>query len=176
MAVTVTLHTKRLTLRKYRPEDAAPLYEKIGLDPAMSQYSGWNPYATEEAARETVRNFIERYCDNRFYGWAIESAGRFIGTIGAYDYSEERDCIEVGISIVRDSWGRGCATEALKAVLLYLTQTEGIACVTAWCASDNGGSKRATEKAGMIQTGVEAGGLTVGNQIFDKLTFTYSGR
>ena len=41
------------------------------------------------------------------------------GTIGAYDYQNNQ--IEVGFSVAQSWQGRGFATEALKAVLEYLT-------------------------------------------------------
>ena len=97
-----------------------------------------------------------------------------IGIIGAYDYDQERNQIEVGFSIERASWGKGYAAEALRAVLEYLTAQEGIVRVTAWCASDNIASKRTLEKAGMRLLGIEAGGLEVDGQWYDKLDYAYS--
>ena len=55
---TVELRTEKQVLRRYRPEDADILYRCLGTDPEMSRYSGWNPYATPETARETVCRFI----------------------------------------------------------------------------------------------------------------------
>ncbi len=173
MAGTIPLKTQRLSLRRHVPEDAGLLYQNFGTDAAMYRYSGWNPYATPEQARETVQRFIDSYADPRFYGWAIECEGCMIGTIGAYDYDPEKNQIEVGFSIERASWGKGYAAEALRAVLEYLAQ-EGVAHVTAWCASDNIASKRTLEKAGMRLSGIDAGGLEVDGQRFDKLDYTYS--
>ena len=51
---------------------------------------------------------------------------------------------------------------------------EGIAHVMAWCASDNIASKRTLEKAGMRLSGIDAGGLEVGGERYDKLDYTYS--
>ena len=48
---TAELRTERIILRRYRPEDAACLYQDFGSDPIMYQYSGWNPYATPEMAQ-----------------------------------------------------------------------------------------------------------------------------
>ena len=140
MPGTVELKTPRLLLRRLVMDDAMPLYQGFGCDPTMYEYSGWNPYATPEAATVTVARFIASYDDPRFYGWAIEHEGRLVGTVGAYDFDASRSSIEVGMSIERASWGRGFATEALTAVLRHLTDVEGIALVTAWCASDNVGS------------------------------------
>ena len=168
---TAELRTERLILRRYRPEDADDLYRHLGTDPAMYRYSGWNPYATPEMAQETVRRFIDSYRDEHFYGWVLDADDVLFGTIGAYDYRDDR--IEVGFSVVRACWGRGYATEALKAVLLYLTENEGISCVTAWCAAENIGSRRVLEKAGMHLVRTEKGGLAVGEKVFDKLSFEY---
>ena len=46
-------------------------------------------------------------------------------------------------------------TEALKTVLEYLTENEGIYRVTAWCAVDNIGSLKVLEKSGMQLVGIE---------------------
>ena len=168
---TAELWTERLTLRRYRPEDAEPLYRCLGTDPAMVQYSGWNPYATPEMAQETVRRFIDSYDDEHAYSWIMDIDDVIVGTIGAYDYTGDQ--IEVGFSVVPGWQGRGLATEALSKVLEYLTENEGILCVTAWCAADNVGSKRVLEKAGMKLVGTEKNGLAVGDRVYDKLFYEY---
>ena len=173
MAGTITLETPRLFLRRYVTEDAWILYQNFGLDESMCRYSGWNPYGTIEQARETVQRFIDSYADSNFYGWVIEHEGNMIGTIGAYDFNPEKNQIEVGFSIERASWGNGFAAEALQAVLEYLTLREGIAHVTAWCASDNTASSRTMEKAGMCLSRVEADGLDIDGRRYDKLNYTY---
>ena len=171
---TVELWTEQLILRRYRSEDADGLYHGLGEDPSMDQYSGWNPYATPEMAQETVRRFIESYDDEHAYSWVMDVDDVLVGTMGAYGYKDEQ--IEVGFSVVRRWQGRGLATEALKMVLKYLTENEGIPRVTAWCASENIGSKRVLEKAGMKLVCVEKDGLVVGDRVYDKLLFEYQGK
>ena len=168
---TVEIWTENLILRRYCPEDAEQLYEYFGTDPEMYQYSGWNPYATREMARETVQRFIESYDDDHSYSWVMDVDDVIVGTIGAYDYKHGR--IETGFSVNKNWRGRGFATEALKKVLEYLTENEGISCVTAWCAKENTGSRRVLEKSGMqlVRTGKD--GLTVGNRVYDKLIYEY---
>jgi len=168
---TAEMWTERLTLRRYRPEDAEPLYQYLGTDPEMHKYSGWNPYATPEMAQETVRRFIDSYDDEHVYSWVMDFDDVVIGTIGAYDY--EDDQIEVGFSVVQRWQGRGYATEALTRVLEYLTENEGISCVTAWCAAENIGSKRVLEKSGMQLVDAEKDGITVGEKTYDKLIYEY---
>ena len=173
MTGTNEFTTKRLVLRRYHTEDALILYEKFGCDPRMYQYSGWNPYASYDMACSTVQRFIESYELPDFYGWAIEYAGQLIGTIGAYDYDSQKNCIEIGLSIARDFWRKGYAAEALTGVIEYLTEHENIKVITAWCASDNTGSERAMKKAGMKQAAMEKDALEVNGSIYDKLVFEY---
>ena len=168
---TVELRTDRMVLRRYRPEDADDLYQYLGTDPAMYQYSGWNPYATLEMAQETVRKYIAGYNNEHVYSWVMDIDDVIVGTIGAYDYKDGR--IEVGFSVVEGWQGRGLATSALKHVLTYLTENEGIPCVTAWCAAENTGSKRVLEKAGMKPVSEEKGSLSVGDKVNDKLIYEY---
>ena len=167
----VELRTERLILRRYRLEDANDLYRYLGTDPAMYQYSGWNPYATPEMARETVQRFIDSYDDEHVYSWIMDIDDVIVGTIGAYDYKDNQ--IEVGFSVVPGWQGRGLATEALKKVLEYLTENEGIPCVFAWCANENIGSQRVLEQAGMQLIHTQKGVLKVGDKIYDKLTYEF---
>ncbi len=168
---TVELWTERLILRRYRPEDAESLNRYLGSDPGMYEYSGWNPYATLEMAQETVSRFIAGYDDLHCYSWVMDTDDVLVGTIGAYDY--KNDQIEVGFSVVRGWQGRGLATEALKKVLEYLTENEGIPCVTAWIAAENTGSRRVLEKSGMRFVRTERGSLIVGDKVYDKMIYEY---
>ena len=173
MTGTNEFTTERLLLRRYCMDDAQILYDKFGRDPQMYEYSGWNPYATKEMSKETVQKFIDSYNNTDFYGWAIEYKGKLIGTIGAYDYDSEKNQIETGMSIERASWGKGFATEALIGVLKYLTVQEGIEVITAWCASDNIGSVKAMQNAGMKHTSTESNALEIGGKKYDKRIFKY---
>ena len=171
---TKELKTKRLILRKYRNEDAESLYRKFGCNPVMYQYSGWNPYATKEMAERTVQQFIEGYSDPHFYGWIIEMDKEPAGTIGAYDYDASANQIEIGLSIDEQYWGKGIATEALDCVLHYLYDTEGISDITAWCAKENIGSKKAMEKAGMTLKEEQLNTLEIGDIQCDKMIYRYA--
>lgn len=173
---TVEIWVESVTLRRYRPEDAEQLYKYLGKDPEMDRYTGWNPFATREMAEETVRSFIDSYDDEHSYSWIMDIDDVIVGTIGAYDFDVDelgQSKIEVGFTVV-DGWRRrGLATEALKKILEYLTDNEGISCVTAWCAADNTASRIVLERSGMRLTGKEKDGITVGDKVYDKLIYEY---
>ena len=168
---TVELWTERMILRRYRPEDAEPLFQYFGTDPAMHAFADWNPYATMEMAKETVRGFIDSYDGDHIYSWIMDIDDVIVGTIGAYDFKADR--IEVGYSVAKGWQGRGLATEALKKVLAYLTENEGISCVRAWCAAENVGFRKVLEKAGMQLLCTEKNALSVGDRVYDKLTYEF---
>ena len=177
---TVELWTEQLVLRRYTIDDTEPLYRRLGSDPAMSQYAGWDPYATLETAQETVRKFIDSYDDEHSYSWVMDVDDVLVGTIGAYDYKCDPvgtcDQIEVGYSVVQSWQGRGLATAALTKVLEYLTENEGISCVTAWCAAENVGSRRVLEKSGMQLVRTEKDSIAVGEKSYDKLIYEYKAK
>lgn len=173
MSGTIEMKTDSLVLRRHQSEDAEVLFEIFGSDPQMFEYSGWNPYQTYAMAVETVESFIKNYDDPHFYGWGIVYKGKLIGTIGAYDYDADRSRIEIGMSIERALWGHGFATEALTVVLRYLTEHENIKTVSAWCASENIGSQKAMEKAGMKMVQSDKEALEINRKTYDKLIFEY---
>lgn len=148
---TAELWTPQLTLRKVRPEDAEPLYRSLGTDPAAFPGRAANPYASPEAARENVHRCIGRYADERFYFWVMDWEDVVVGTIGAERLTDDR--AEVSFRVARDWRGRGLATEALRKVLDYLTENEGLSCVTAFCTAEDKGPGRVLEKAGMRPAG-----------------------
>ncbi len=174
MSGTIEMKTDRLLLRRHQSDDANVLFEIFGSDPQMFKYSGWNPYQTYSMAMETVESFIKSYDDPHFYGWGIVHKRKLIGTIGAYDYDADRSRIEIGMSIERASWGQGFATEAVSAVLHYLTEHENIKTVSAWCAPENIGSQKAMEKAGMRMVQSNKGAQEINGQTYDKLIFEYT--
>ena len=109
-----------------------------------------------------------------FFGLGIVHQEKLIGTIGAYDYDADNSRIEIGMSIGQTSWGQGFATEALSAVLHYLTEHENIRTVSAWCAADNIGSRKAMEKVGMKMLRLEEDALEINGLTYDKLIFEYT--
>ena len=153
---TAELWTEQLILRRVRPED---LYRRLGTDPETVWHSRRNSYATLETARETVRGLIDSYRDEHVYSWVMDYEDVLTGTIEAF--AGKDDSVEVSFRVVRGWEGRGFATEALKKVLEYLTENEGIPCVTARCAAEDIGAQKVLEKAGMKRIGTEKDGSTV---------------
>ena len=86
--------------------------------------------------------------------WAIEAAGEAVGGIGVELHTDvERVSAEVGYWLGEAYWGRGIATEALKAVTAEAFNRFQITRLYALPFADHAASIRVLEKAGYVREG-----------------------
>jgi RimJ/RimL family protein N-acetyltransferase len=153
---TSNLHTLRLKLRRWRPEDAAAL-EAINADPEVARYL--NP-PLPPAARFSER-CVEHWERHGFGFFAVESReepdpGRFIGFVGIGHPTflpEVAHRPELGWRLARRAWGRGLATEAAAAVRDDAFGRLGLDELISIIHPDNAASKRVAGKVGMTIEG-----------------------
>jgi RimJ/RimL family protein N-acetyltransferase len=79
-----------------------------------------------------------------------------VGEIG-YNLDASSSTAQVGYSLVQPCWGRGYATEALRALLAYLRAEVGVRRVVAETLVGHTASRRVMEKAGMRHCGDRVG-------------------
>ena len=104
-----------------------------------------HPY-TEEHASEFIRTTLEAIPESHF---AITVDGEPVGAIGFRLHEDvERVSAEVGYWLSESLWGRGIATEALKAMTTYAIETYGLTRIYAMPFEWNPSSMRVLEKAG----------------------------
>jgi RimJ/RimL family protein N-acetyltransferase len=84
--------------------------------------------------------FIHRVEDDVVVG---ELGGAFV----------EHDTVEIGYAIVETAWGRGHATDAVRALVAMARRNAAIARVVAHTPLDRPGSGRVVEKAGFTPVG-----------------------
>ena len=80
--------------------------------------------------------------------------GAVVGEIGAI---VDGSTAQVGYTVVEPSWGQGCATEALRALLGHLLADPAIDRVVAETLEGHAASRRVMEKAGMRLRGRRVG-------------------
>ena len=86
--------------------------------------------------------------------WAIEVNGEAIGGIGIELHTDvERVSAEIGYWLGETMWGRGIATEALKAVTAEAFKRFDITRLYALPFADHAASVRVLEKAGYVREG-----------------------
>jgi RimJ/RimL family protein N-acetyltransferase len=107
-----------------------------------------HPY-TREAAREWIE--YSRVCKPET-DFAIEAFGEAIGGVGLkIGLDVERFSAEVGYWVGEPFWGKGIATAALSAVVLYAFRELGMIRVFAVPFATNLASARVLEKAGFAK-------------------------
>lgn len=152
----VLLKTERLILRRFTADDAGHLFELDG-DPAVMRFlSGGVPTPREVIESEILPRFL-RY-DERLPGfgfWAADdkASGAFLGWFSLRP-AQEADPREVhlGFRLRRSAWGKGYATEGVRALIDWGFAQLGVRRVVATTYQDNVASRRVMEKAGMELT------------------------
>lgn len=111
------LHTERLTLRMFGPDDL-DAYAAMCADAEVMRHIGeGGPVGRDVAWRQMA--FFLGHWPLRGYGmWALEerATGRLVGRAG-FLHPEGWPGLELGWLLARDCWGRGLATEACRAAL-----------------------------------------------------------
>ena len=145
------LITKRLILRKFKREDAKPMFRNWANDPEVAKYTLW---AAHESVETTIK-LVDMWLNEE----KQEKTVRFVITlkeddepIGAIDIVHFIDGIpEIGYCLSRKHWNKGYMTEACEAFINYLFEL-GYPKILIRADERNIGSNRVIEKCGFSFT------------------------
>jgi RimJ/RimL family protein N-acetyltransferase len=144
------IRSERLFLRPGWPEDWQELLSRIGDEAVVRNLAKvpW-PYTAEDA-----RSFAAQPQDARMPHFLVTAPtalapAEIVGSVGL---APEGKDVQLGYWIAREHWGRGYATEAVRA-LLGLARTLGHRKLVAKHFTDNPASGRVLRKAGFRPTG-----------------------
>ena len=145
------LTTDRLTLRPWRESDLSDLYEYASVD-GVGQMAGWNPHRSMEESRIILDRFIKQKKT-----FALEYAGKVIGSLGIEPYCEENhpelDAMqgrEIGYVLSKEYWGLGLMPEAVNAVIDWLFHEIQLDFIICGHFVRNNRSRRVIEKCGFL--------------------------
>ncbi|KAF3059772.1 putative n- gnat protein [Daldinia childiae] len=114
-----SIRTERLLIRPMQ-EDDLQAYHELRLQPeAMACSRQGRPDHDIEETRSALNQFLPPYSDKTFlYGVFLPSTGELIGEGGVHTL-ESSSCgwPEIGYRFKKEVWGRGYATEFLRAFL-----------------------------------------------------------
>ena len=149
------IESKRLILRQVTPEDA-PDFFACQSDPDVFRYSGRSEEASLKSARHTLNILFKRHQEQTMLSWAIvlKENQRFIGRFQMEEWSDENRRAAVGYLLGKQYWGKGYATEALRAVIAYLFEQTTVNRIDTFTWRENIASARVMEKAGMRLEGL----------------------
>jgi RimJ/RimL family protein N-acetyltransferase len=147
-----TLATERLEMRRPVHGDAPVIYTRYASDADVTRYLGWPRHTT----LEDTRVFIG-FSDGEWRKWGcgpyltFSRSGDLVGSTGLA--FESPDVASTGYLLARDAWGRGYATEMLRA-MIDLARSLELRRVYALCHIDHRSSQRVMEKGGLSFEGV----------------------
>ena len=145
----LTLHTPRLLLRPFRPQDAAVLPSLCG-DAAVARMCALvpHPYAPDDA-----RFFIEHVCadpTNLTLAITDRTSGRVLGCVsldGIHGKGHAATAF-IGYWLGKSHWGAGVVTEAGRAIVAHGFTSLGLASISGTHFVENPASGRVMGKLG----------------------------
>ncbi|MBI2223297.1 MAG: GNAT family N-acetyltransferase [Acidobacteria bacterium] len=154
--MTASIETDRLLLRRPAASDVAAMFERYASDPDATRYLGW----PRHRSLEDTRAFLA-FSDAE---WARWPAGPYVivdrGTsrlLGGTGLAFERaDRAMTGYVLAKDAWGRGYATEALRA-MVGLARDLGVTRLYALCHTAHRPSWHVLEKCGFAREAARPG-------------------
>ena len=144
------LETARLVLRRPQASDAPAIFARCASDADVTRWVGW-PRHTAIADTEGFLGFGESEWSRWPAGpYLIESreAGQLLGGTGLGFETPFR--ASTGYVLARDAWGRGYATEALRA-MVEVAGRLGVRRLYALCHPDHPASQHVLEKCGFAR-------------------------
>lgn len=102
--------TKRLILRRYKPEDAQDLFEYLS-DEAVVEYEPYRPMTFSEAEK----NLAWRISTDEMIAVELKDSRKMIGNV--YLGRRDFEAREIGYVFNRNYWGRGYAAESCAALI-----------------------------------------------------------
>lgn len=165
--MTVRLETERLLLRPFQAEDADIVQGYVSLwEVARMTTRVPHPYPEGAAAawiaghqRQRESGEEHTFCVTLMGGAPLISGNagkeRDSGPIGAAGLRRlDKGNLEIGYWIAPDYWGRGLATEAARALVVYGFEKLGAEALNSGHFVDNPASGRVLEKAGFRANGI----------------------
>ncbi len=149
---TQNIETKRFLLRRFHKKDVKDIYNNWTSDIEAAKYNAWKVHDSEDVTRGYLFEWIKLYEKSNYYHWAITDklTGEVIGSISATNINNRKKYCEVGYTVARKYWNQGIATEVLKELINYLTDSVGFINIRAFHDIRNRASGRVMEKSGMI--------------------------
>ncbi|MGH2417266.1 MAG: GNAT family N-acetyltransferase [Candidatus Limnocylindria bacterium] len=166
------VETERLRLRSLTPADAERLHDIYG-DAETMRFVGASgrPMADIAGTRRGLERLARHHELHGFGLWAVDERNGepLVGVAGLAWVDDHGPDVEAAYLFRRDRWGRGYATEALRAILELGRSQLGLARIVALAYPGNDASRRVMEKAGMRPDGtVVAYGREMSRHMFER--------
>ena len=141
--------TERLHVRHWQQTDLRNLHE-LYSDTAIMEYI--RPILTLEETTQIFNAQIDQYNFEEYFGryLIIEKKSNSFTGIFLLRKPVDRTGVEIGYAFRRQDWGKGFATEIVKAAVEYVFTNTNFSSIYAYTDRRNMNSKKVLEKSGLI--------------------------
>ncbi|MDX1440350.1 MAG: GNAT family N-acetyltransferase [Rubricoccaceae bacterium] len=150
------LETERLKLRHPSQNDLGDLFA-IFSNPAAMRYWSHEAWTDYDQAKKYLNEINKGFSDRTLFQWASTKKGenRLIGTVTLVRWDESNRHIELGYMLHPDQWGKGYASEAVRAALVFAFEQLDVHRVEAELDPRNVPSTRLLERLGFRKEGLQ---------------------
>lgn len=162
------LTSDRLILRQFVIEDSNAMFRNWTSSKVVTDHLLWDCHESEDKTRELISSWLGSYNRGRYYNWAIcDRDNQPIGNINASFYGGIRNTVEISYCLGQNWWGQGIMTEALKRLLEYFFEEEGITRIQGLHNLGNDRSGRVMIKAGLLYEGTLRAFTNINGKVYD---------
>ena len=147
------IETDRLVLRRPVRTDAEAIFTRYSADIEVTRFLSWPRHTSVDDAL-----IFLGFSDGEWRRWGCgpylacdRADGRVLGSTGLA--FESPDVAQTGYVFARDAWGRGYATESLRA-MIAIGESLRLRRLYAICHVDHHASSRVLEKCGFEHEGI----------------------
>ena len=147
------LHTERLVLRAFDPNDAVSLYG-LAQNETVARMAGFAPHKSLEDSRLMVQQFI---ASNAVWAVVEKRTGRLIGFVSLHPDSSRftANARKLAYTFGEEYWGQGFATETCRELIRHAFEELDCIVLSVSHFPFNQKSKRVIKKLGFAYEGVQ---------------------
>ena len=149
------LETERLVLRQLTVDDSENWFKNLS-DDEVAVLIGMEPLEHVEGSKGFIDSFSDRYEKGQGMAWAIilKEDYTFIGTCSYEKIDKLNLSGEIGYDLLKEYWGRGFMTEALRIIIEYGFENLNLNRIEAHTAAINTASRDLLRKLGFSEEGI----------------------
>jgi [ribosomal protein S5]-alanine N-acetyltransferase len=150
------IESKRLLLRRPLPSDAAAVFARYAANPAVTKYLGWRTHRSIADSQMFLACCEAEWKQAGVGPYLLQcrETGEVLGSTALRLTSTQQ--AGTGYVLAEDAWGKGYATEALRA-MRDLALRLGVLRLSAVCHPEHRASSRVMEKCGFSREGILRG-------------------
>lgn len=118
------IETKRLVLDEQVIGDTQAIFSMFS-DSEVTEFYDLH-FTKPSEAQELIESDAKRFLENKSLRWAIREkpSNHFIGSCGVNRFEESNDMAVIGYEFLKSAWGKGYASEAVKAVVEHVFSSQ----------------------------------------------------